>query len=160
VLSSHVVLVEGPSDELLVQRAFFDKHGKLPIEAGIDVLNVRGLSARRFLDIAKPLGKRVSVVTDNDGKTPEEVAGRFADYTEEAAITVHTGAPDCGDTLEPQVISANGLELLNSILEKDYKTDEELENYMASNKTEWALAVFESQRAITMPPYIHDALDT
>ena len=160
VLSSHVVLVEGPSDELLVQRAFLDKHGKLPIEAGIDVLNVRGLSAQRFLDIAKPLGKRVSVVTDNDGKTQEEVADRFAEYTEGAAITVHTGASDSGKTLEPQVISVNGLELLNSILGKDYKAEEELEHYMTRNKTEWALAVFESQQAITMPSYIVDALES
>jgi len=62
--------------------------------------------------------------------------------------------------LEPQVISVNSLELLNSILGKDYKTEEELENYMTHNKTEWALAIFESQQAITMPPYIHDALES
>jgi len=160
VLSSHVVLVEGPSDELLVQRAFLDKNGKLPIEAGIDVLNVRGLSAQRFLDIAKPLGKRVSVVADNDGKTQEEVAARFAEYPEGTKITVQTGASDGGNTLEPQVISANSLDLLNSILGKTYKVEEELENYMINNKTEWALAVFESQQAITMPPYIYDALES
>jgi predicted ATP-dependent endonuclease of OLD family len=82
VLAQRVVLVEGPSDELIVQRAYFDTHGCLPLEAGVDVINVRGLSFARFLDIAKPLGKRVSVVTDNDGREAAEVAARFAAFTD------------------------------------------------------------------------------
>ncbi len=49
VLAKRAILVEGPSDELIVQRAFLDKHGVLPMEAGVDVINVRGLSFKRFL---------------------------------------------------------------------------------------------------------------
>jgi hypothetical protein len=70
VLAEWIILVEGPSDELVIQRAFKDRHSMLPLEAGVDVINVRGLSFKRFLDIAKPLGKRVDVITDK-----EEVPG-------------------------------------------------------------------------------------
>lgn len=80
VLSKSAILVEGPSDELIVQRAYHDQHGRLPIEDGIDVIDVGGLSAKRFLDIAHPLNRKVSVITDNDGKEPTEVEAKFSKY--------------------------------------------------------------------------------
>lgn len=158
VLARRVVLVEGPSDELVVQRAYRDMHGKLPLDDGIDVINVRGLSFKRFLDIAKRLGKRVSVVTDNDGATPDAVAARFADYTGDASITVHTGEVGAGSTLEPQLVAANSVEVLNEVLGTGFDTEENLANHISGNKTACALAVFESDTAITMPTYISDAL--
>lgn len=62
VLAERVTLVEGPSDELVVQRAYLDAHGKLPIKDGVDVISVRGLQAKRFLDIAVQPEKPVVVV--------------------------------------------------------------------------------------------------
>src|SRR5262249_46052501 len=51
VLAKQVILVEGPSDELVVQRAYRDTHdGRLPIHDGIDVMSMDSLSAKRFLD--------------------------------------------------------------------------------------------------------------
>lgn len=62
MLAERVTLVEGPSDELVVQRAYLDAHGKLPIKDGVDVISVRGLQAKRFLDIAVQPEKPVVVV--------------------------------------------------------------------------------------------------
>lgn len=42
VLAKKVILVEGPSDDLIVQRAYLDKHGELPMDAGVDVFEVTG----------------------------------------------------------------------------------------------------------------------
>jgi hypothetical protein len=67
ILAHRSILVEGPSDELIVQAAFKKKHGKMPIEAGVDVISVRALAFKRFLAIAKLLKLLVDVVTDNDG---------------------------------------------------------------------------------------------
>lgn len=67
LLSSRSILVEGPSDELVVQKAFTAKHGASPLEKGVDVISVRGLAFKRFLEIAKLLGIKIDVVTDNDG---------------------------------------------------------------------------------------------
>ncbi len=48
MLARRCILVEGPSDELIVQRAYEDKHGKLPLEDGVDVISVRSLAFKRF----------------------------------------------------------------------------------------------------------------
>jgi predicted ATPase len=158
VLAERIVLVEGPSDELVVQRAYLDKYGKLPLQDGVDVINVRGLSFKRFLDIAKQLGKRVAVVTDNDGKSLEEVQAKYKDYTSDT-ITIHTGAQDAGPTLEPQTVSSAGLETLNEVLGSDHATTDDLAAAMARDKTDWALRVFESSTTVNLPPYIVEALE-
>src|SRR5690606_14824630 len=59
LLADKAILVEGPSDELIVQKAYLQKHNRLPIEDGIDIITVRGLSFKRFLEIADLLKKQV-----------------------------------------------------------------------------------------------------
>jgi hypothetical protein len=158
VLAKRIILVEGPSDELVLQRAYMDAHGKLPIEAGIDVISVRGLSARRFLEIAAPLGKTVEVVLDNDGKAVAEVEERYGAYQKDAGISIHVSDPSDGPTLEPQLLKANGLAALNEVFGKDYGTEEELAGFMKDNKTSCALRVLESDKQIRMPAYIEAAV--
>jgi ABC-type multidrug transport system ATPase subunit len=160
ILARSAILVEGPSDELIVQRAYLDRHGKLPIQDGVDVINVRGLSAARFLDIAVPLNLKVTVVTDNDGKEPAEVKTKFAEYTSNENITVHVGKDKVYRSLEPQICAVNSRQLLNSILGTSHSTVEDLMKYMSNsaNKTSCALAIFGSDTPITMPEYINDAI--
>jgi len=158
VLSERIILVEGPSDELIVQRAFLDAHGRLPLEAGVDVINLRGLSFRRFLDIAKPLGKRVAVVTDCDEAEPSVVAAKFADFTGSGDITVHVGKPADGHTLEPQLITSCGRDRLNSVLGTTFTSDDALATHMKANKTTCALKIFESRESLPLPQYVQDAV--
>lgn len=67
ILCKKAILVEGDSDELILQRAYMDKnYGRLPIEDGIEIISV-GTSFLGFLEIAKHLDMPVRVVTDNDG---------------------------------------------------------------------------------------------
>jgi len=159
VLAQRSILVEGPSDELIVQRAYMDAHdGHLPIDDGIDVINVRGLSFKRFLDIAALLDRQVAVVTDNDGKDDTLVSDSYADYTTHPNITIHVGKNKAYKTLEPQILAANDRNTINTLLGKSYATDQELLDHMASNKTTCALAIFSSETTITMPEYIRDAV--
>lgn len=153
VLAKSAILVEGPSDELIVQRGYLDAKGNLPIEDGIDVISV-GLSHKRFLDLAIRLKRRVWVVTDNDGKTSEEVSRRFADYTGYDFISVHTGSDPELRTLEPQIVAANELVTLNAALGKAYTSKEEAVEAMIADKTGAALAIFESETVIKMPEYL------
>ncbi len=74
-LVDKAILVEGPSDELIIQRAYQDKYGRSPLADGIDVISV-GLAFERFLSIAKLIGKKVAIVTDNDGN-PEKLAKKI-----------------------------------------------------------------------------------
>ena len=159
VLARRSILVEGPSDELVVQRAYSDVHGCLPAEDAVDVVNVRGLSFKRFLDIASLLEQnQVAVVTDNDGKDAAEVKARYASFGGFPNISVHVGEDAAFPTLEPQLLKANGREKLNNIFGRTFATDDELLEYMKNNKTTVALAIFETEEAITMPGYIADAV--
>jgi hypothetical protein len=82
--------VEGPSDELIVQHAYLDAHGKLRTRDGIDV-SVR-LSFKRFLELAVPLQRRTAVITDNDGFDPAEVmATRIGGFLGHDFIAAHVG---------------------------------------------------------------------
>lgn len=67
VLCKKAILVEGDSDELIVQKAYMKTHdGNLPIQDQIDVISV-GTSFLRFLELADALNISVAVITDNDG---------------------------------------------------------------------------------------------
>ncbi|MCK5224661.1 AAA family ATPase, partial [Candidatus Calescamantes bacterium] len=83
ILCQKALLVEGPSDELIVQKAYMkNNEGRLPIEEGIDVISV-GLSFKRFLEIAKKLKHPVAVITDNDGDYDVNIIKKYADYSSE-----------------------------------------------------------------------------
>lgn len=157
VLAKGAILVEGPSDELIVQRGYLDAKGKLPIDDGIDVISV-GLSHKRFLDVAVRLKRRVWAVTDNDGKTSDQIKERFAEYAGYDFVSVHTGNDPEQRTLEPQIVAANELTTLNAALGKSYASKEEAVAAMIADKTGAALAIFESDTVIKMPEYLADVI--
>lgn len=82
ILSKKAILVEGDSDELIIQRAYMDNHGgRLPIEDGVEVISV-GTSFLRFLEIAKYLNFDIKILTDNDGNV-EALKRKYKDYIDE-----------------------------------------------------------------------------
>ena len=174
VLSKSAILVEGASDELIVQRAYAKINaGKLPIADGIDVISV-GTSFLRFLEIATRLDKRVAVITDNDGKI-DALKNKYKDYLGDNAKTNIAISYDKNNrtpsenilseynynTLENLMLLANGLDNINTILGKEYKTENELRIYMKNNKTDCALSVFEYSEndKICFPDYIQEAIN-
>jgi energy-coupling factor transporter ATP-binding protein EcfA2 len=159
VLARKAVLVEGPSDELVFQRAYHDKKGKRPIEDGVDVISVRGLSAKRFLDLAIPLKRRVVVLADNDGDFAAKVDRRYEDYAAHAFITISRSEDDANPTLEPQLLAANGLEATNRILGRNHPDESAMLNYMKENKTEVALRFHDTVEGVIWPAYIEEAIN-
>jgi len=156
VLARKAILVEGPSDELILQKAYQKENKKLPIEDGIEVINVRGLSFKNFLDIAVELSKEVSVITDNDGDHQKNVLDKYASYTDKDFIQVFSPEDNSLHTLEPSFVDANELEVLNQIFSKDRSKDE-LIAYMKTKKTDWALKIFESDLELDYPQYVKDS---
>jgi hypothetical protein len=160
VLADKAVLVEGPSDELVFQKVYYEKKKRRPIEDRVDVINVRGLSAQRFLDLAIPLKRRVAVVTDNDGDHVNKVDARYKKYIDgHDFLTVHRSDDDSRRTLEPQLLGANDLSTLNKVLGKSFKSDAALLAYMENNKTDVALKLFETTEQVNWPRYIEEAVD-
>lgn len=163
ILSKAAIMVEGPSDELIVQRAFVDKYGVLPIHQGIDVISVNGLSFKRFLDIALKLEKKVAVVTDNDGSYQIHIEEKYKDYRGGCA-EIFADTRDELNTLEPQFVDANETvleELRNVIgLTSDmYPDKESIHKWMSHNKSEWALKIFEATISFNYPQYITNAIE-
>lgn len=174
LLCKKAILVEGDSDELIIQKAYMVQNdGHLPIEDGVDVISV-GTSFMRFLEIAKKINKKVVVVTDNDGDV-QALKEKYSDYLSEDAATkdfikicfdeiVDTGDLKIGDkpfnynTLEPKMLKANSLSKLNTVLNVDFKTTDELFKHMKSNKTDCALKIFDTNQEISFPEYILDAI--
>lgn len=174
ILCKKAILVEGDSDELVIQKAYRNVNGgKLPIENGIDVISV-GTAFLRFLEIAEKLNKPVAVVTDNDGDVAA-VQAKYENYLGSNAkaniaicfdTTVDSGALVIGaknkpfnyNTLEPKILKENGRTKMNTILGSTHENDEDLHKYMKANKTECALKIFETTEEIKFPQYILDAI--
>jgi putative ATP-dependent endonuclease of OLD family len=174
VLSKKTILVEGDSDELVVQRAYMSVHGgKLPIHDQVEVISV-GTAFLRFLELADKLSIPVSVVTDNDGY-PLAVSKKYSKYIKEDGLPknninicydekVDSGSlvikkkPFNYNTLEPKFLYANNLKIMNKILGKKFLNDDELLIHMKDNKTEVALAIFKTKEDFEFPQYILDAV--
>lgn len=157
ILASRAILVEGPSDELIVQKAFFQQFGHSPLESGVEVISVGSLAFKRFLDIAKLLKLDVRVVTDNDAKL-DRLKAKYVDYEGEDTIRICYSEDETLPTLEPHLLAVNGRDALNAILGRNDPTDEALLSYMDSNKAHCALKVFESTEEIQIPEYIQNAI--
>ncbi len=158
VLAKRAILVEGPSDELLVQLAYKKKYGKMPIEDKVDVICVKGLSFKRFLDIAQLLQKNIAVVTDNDGDCAQ-VAEKYKAYADIPSIKICYDTDEAYPTLEPQLVKCNDLAILNTIFDTHHADDAALSGWMQKNKTECALMLFETNEGFTIPQYINDAIE-
>jgi len=172
ILCKKAILVEGDSDELVLQKAYMlENKGKLPIEDEIDVISV-GNSFLRFLEIAEKIYKPVVVVTDNDGDI-EAVRKKYENYLGNKAKfhikirfdnTVDSGDLILGtkpfnyNTLEPKMVKVNSLQNFNKILETDFNCLDDLHKYMKQNKTECALKVFDTKEELKFPDYIIEAI--
>ena len=156
ILSKRVFLVEGPSDELIIQKLYKQKHGKLPIENGVDIISVRGTSFARFLEIAKILNTEVLIIPDNDGKASSRLT-KYSAFTS-STIKLAMSNDDSLFTLEKILIHCNGRDKLNKILGKKYATDEELFDYMSDNKADCALSIFKSDETISYIDEVQNAL--
>lgn len=157
ILSKKSILVEGPSDELIVQAAYKKRHGKLPLEDGIDVISVNSLAFKRFLEIADKLGRAVVVVTDNDGK-PAKVKDKYKPFDGNANIKICYDPDASLKTLEPQLLKANGLGVVGSILGKTFANDDAALDYMQDNKADSALKFFSTDISWNVPDYIERAI--
>lgn len=113
-LSQKVVLVEGPSDELVLKKLYMSKNnGRLPEQDGIDIIVVRGVGFNTFIEIGKEIGTAVNILRDNDGDYVNNVEKIQDKYTNFPNIKLISSTDNNDFSLEPAMISAN------ATLEKD-----------------------------------------
>lgn len=157
MLADRFVLVEGPSDEILFERFYKDETGRFPMQDGIDVFSMRGLSLARCLELAKVTGKRCAVLRDNDGVDPGDLIIELGDLVNNTTRVPFIGDPGLGYTLEPQILRANPDEAqMRRVLGITEKAN--VCTWMSNNKTEAALRIAESDISLTAPLYFVDAI--
>lgn len=166
VLAERVVLVEGPTDALLVKHAYRNIKGAEIASVGVDVIAVGALSFRRYLALASFLKKQVWVLTDNDGSVETNVDLKYKAYVDESEgrIKVYTERDDRLYTIEPSVLEVNSgdpVQLDNfqhAIRRKQLqgKNKGETLDWMIHNKVEWALNLAESSETINYPKHIDE----
>lgn len=168
VLAEKVIFVEGPTDELILQRAYMDMKGHLPIKDGIDIIVVDSLAFKKYCAIAVMIGKQISIVTDNDGNI-KGLKERYSDYIDNPLTRFFYEKNETFNTLEPSVLNANceddgvpTTKFKNIVNRKSKNVQlsfEEMSSFMQKHKTEWAMRVFDSEEKIEYPEYIIDAIN-
>jgi hypothetical protein len=154
-LANKIVLVEGPSDEIVFERVFADLHGKRPMECGIDVLSMRGLSLGRCLELCAALHKRVAALRDNDGFEPTELRSSVSEWLEAGRRELFIGEVAHGTTLEPQLVHHNGETAVRQMLGIGASAD--LATWMKREKTEAALRIASTAQSLVPPDYMRAA---
>lgn len=158
---------------MIFQRAYIDKNNKLPIEDEIEVISV-GTSFLRYLELSEKLSKKIIIITYNDGK-PEKLKEKYKKYINNPNIKICyerevNNKSDFNlydedndiknlDTLEPNLLKVNDVELFNKIFKTKLKDKKELLKYMLENKVECALKIFDYIDNIYYPNYIIEAVN-
>lgn len=182
-LASKVILVEGPSDELLLKKIYHQNHEKLPEEDGIDIIVVRGIGFKSYLEIAKHIGTQVHVVKDNDGNYQKNITDYGNDYADHDFISFYSHVDDNLNSLEPTLIDANSStnEILDSFAQialstqtynkycRDCNNLAEKQEFLINwyggdgenfggKKVDTAIRIFDSEEVIKYPDYLVEAL--
>lgn len=119
-LSRYVILVEGPSDELVLKKIYHRKHDRLPEQDGIDIIVVRGVGFDTFISVGMEIGTSINVLRDNDGAYDENVVKARDAYAAYPNIKLISSENDEEFSLEPAMIYANATDLktLNAFAEE------------------------------------------
>ena len=162
VICKLAILVEGHSDEMIVQYAL-EKEGKTLFEDGTELIVVNGTRFKNFIQLAKELKKPIAIITDNDGKSEDETSKVYdIGYPQMKVFTQIEGI----QTLEPAFVYANmdkleELAKISGYTGTGQVNEENIISYMtkSNNKTRWALNVLMSSNCeFNIPQYINDAI--
>ena len=161
LLAEKVILVEGPADEMILQRAYRDKYNSQPIDNGVDIISIGGISFERYCELAQVINKRIVIVTDNDGDV-DSVNRKYSKFSDLVTLCVEND--NNLKTLEPSVLNVNKGNIGqfgNIVCRKGgYESEESLLKFMSKNKTDWSLRVFLAEIKINYPAYILKAISS
>ncbi len=110
-LSSKVILVEGPSDELVLKKIYQRKYNRLPEQDGIDIIVVRGVGFKTFIEVGKEIGTKIHVLRDNDGDYHGNVVQERMEYMAFPNIKLFSPVNNEEFSLEPAMIYANAIDI-------------------------------------------------
>ena len=151
-LSKRVILVEGPSEYMLFERFYESITGHKPENDNVHIMDVRGLSFKRYLEVAQQLSIKVAVVTDNDNNKQKNCIEKYVDYSTNINVKICYENDDNLSTYERVLYSVN--QTLCDRLFGDNAID-----YMLGNKTEAAYTLLCQDDIIAVPDYIQGVVE-
>ena len=183
-LSHKVILVEGPSDELVLKKIYHRKHNRLPEQDGIDIIVVRGVGFDTFISVGMEIGTRINVLRDNDGDYEENVVKARADYAAYPNIKLISSAKNEEFSLEPAMIYANATDLVtldafakvvlstqtfnlyDKVVDLDKRRDFLIDwfrsvqgNGKGARKVDSAIKLFDGTLNFRYPPFLDEVFD-
>ncbi|KAB6443023.1 AAA family ATPase [Bacteroides xylanisolvens] len=163
-LCEKAILVEGPTDEMVVLYYFMKEFGCHPFAKGIELISVGGVVFKHFALLGAKLNKRIAVITDNDGHSIEEVKTK-RNLPQKDTVKLFSESNSALNTLEPAFVNANAnnIDCLSQFIRGkkiNGETTESLSEYMEKHKTEWAQKLLENDSYLfDVPQYIKDAIN-
>lgn len=151
-LAGKALLIEGPSEFMLFDRFYRSIAGHSPEDDGVHIIDIRGLSFKRYLEIAKLTGSKVAVITDNDKDFQKHCVDKYTDYSGDANIEIFYDSDNTRHTFEIVLYEDNPA-LCDSLFDSD------AQDFLLNNKTEAAYLLMSQDQPITVPDYIKRAID-
>lgn len=151
-LAKKVVLVEGPSEYMLMEKFYFSSFGQSLEKDDIHIIDIRGLSFKRFLEVAKLTGSKVAVFTDNDNDFQKHCIDKYKDYKNENNIQIFYENNNDKRTFEI-VLYDDNKQLCDNLF------GNQAIEYMLNNKTEVAYKLLSLNANIKVPDYIFRGLE-
>jgi len=145
------ILVEGPSEYMLFERFYEIVTEHKPETDNVRIIDIHGLSFKRYLEVAKILNSRVAVVTDNDHDVQKKCIEKYRDYAGYDNIKICYEADESKKTFEI-VLYYDNEELCTQLFGNDAL------NFMLGNKTEAAYILLTQAESICVPQYIQEAI--
>lgn len=164
MLAKLVILVEGSTEYMLVPKFVQKVSGKSCEEQELSVIACDGLSYKRFLCIAEACGKRVAVITDNDGESKKiDNAKKYNDTHSKQHVFVSSDIDEW--TWEVCVYNKN-----KDVLDVRFPPEKGAEykfhgkryqsalGRMLSNKAQVAFEMLAGEEEYDPPEYVKDAI--
>ena len=150
-LSNRIILVEGPAEYMLMDKFYEAIVGNKMESDNVQVMDIRGLSFKRFLEIARITGAKVAVITDNDSDHKKNCIDKYKDFAQDTNLSIFYEPDDTKRTFEV-VLESDNADLCDRVFGANAV------DYMLNNKTEAAFCLM-NEDVITVPDYIMRAIE-
>lgn len=151
-LAQKVILVEGPSEYMLLERFYQSMTGHIPEDENIHIIDIRGLSFLRYLEIAKLTESKMAVITDNDENFQKHCIEKYKEYANSPNIQIFYDEDNAMRTFEI-ILYKDNTALCDALYGED------AQNFMLKNKTEAAYKLLSQEQEVMVPNYIRRAIE-
>lgn len=164
ILSQRAILVEGDAEYILLNEFYKYLIGNESYINDVTIVSCGGKTFKRYLEIARILGKKVAVITDNDYDYDKNITENYKDYVTDC-ISIFADTDISKHTFEVCLYKYNS-NFIETYLANKYMTNG-VQDYMLKNKAEAAfrlLCLFTEDNPETnldkfnIPTYIEEAI--